>query len=299
MSSINYESPVMIQSIGLNVTIIQARLMELNYNLGNTGIDGIFGKYTESAIKQFQRSKGMAVNGIVDKDTWDILFSNTEGTYSGKNYRNISSVISTTPFGSNITYLQSTTEDIQAVEKTLSTYSNLLEINSYITHLGSGVTMQLPVNPTEISEQISSDWASTQIPGRSSTLMHYNTTSNKSISFSMKLHSDMNEIVLLSQGGSNIRTGIDIEDFVAFLQSLCYPNYSGSGISPPVCKLVIEDVINTRVIVTAVNVTKSGPLRKYVGGKRSGKKSFVLYDVSLSITELPEKVLNANNVSER
>jgi hypothetical protein len=37
--------------------------------------DGIFGPQTEGAVKEFQRSKGLAVTGIVDVRTWVEVFS--------------------------------------------------------------------------------------------------------------------------------------------------------------------------------------------------------------------------------
>lgn len=40
----------------------------------NITTDGIFGPITERAVKQFQESSGLAVDGIVGKDTWSKLF---------------------------------------------------------------------------------------------------------------------------------------------------------------------------------------------------------------------------------
>ena len=111
----------------------------------------------------------------------------------------------------------------------------------------------------------------------------------------MKLHVDLGEIMILSGGGYS-KSGIDIEDFINFMQSLCYPIYNCSGIKPPVCRLVIEDVINARVIFNSVSITKSGPMRKYLSGERAGQTSYVMYDCSFSVMELPERTLNARIV---
>lgn len=35
--------------------------------------DGIFGKITEEAVKAFQKDRGLAVDGIVGPETWDVL----------------------------------------------------------------------------------------------------------------------------------------------------------------------------------------------------------------------------------
>lgn len=53
---------------GGDVLIWQARLTELGYPPGPK--DGIFGPRTEQATRQFQRSKGIAVDGIVGPITW-------------------------------------------------------------------------------------------------------------------------------------------------------------------------------------------------------------------------------------
>lgn len=42
-------------------------------------IDGIFGKNTEYAVKEFQKDNGLTVDGIVGKNTWEGL---TKGGYS-------------------------------------------------------------------------------------------------------------------------------------------------------------------------------------------------------------------------
>lgn len=47
------------------------------YNVGGTGVDGKFGKKTESAVKQFQGAKGLEVDGQVGPDTWAALRGTT------------------------------------------------------------------------------------------------------------------------------------------------------------------------------------------------------------------------------
>lgn len=65
---------------GDQVKYVQEALKELGYNLGtfgDQGVDGIFGKYTEEAVKAFQKAKGLTANGIVDSETLHAL---TEAT---------------------------------------------------------------------------------------------------------------------------------------------------------------------------------------------------------------------------
>ncbi|MFO7928509.1 MAG: peptidoglycan-binding protein [Candidatus Humimicrobiaceae bacterium] len=58
---------------GKNVVDLQRRLKQLGYSLGGTGIDGIFGKATERAVKEFQQDRGLDANGIIDSETWQEL----------------------------------------------------------------------------------------------------------------------------------------------------------------------------------------------------------------------------------
>lgn len=56
-----------------NITwLLQARLVCLGYNIA---VDGIFGNGTLSAVKQFQKSKGISVDGIVGETTWEKLLA--------------------------------------------------------------------------------------------------------------------------------------------------------------------------------------------------------------------------------
>lgn len=38
-------------------------------------IDGIYGSETEKAVRDFQRTRGLEPNGVVDKKTWDMIFA--------------------------------------------------------------------------------------------------------------------------------------------------------------------------------------------------------------------------------
>ena len=51
------------------VRILQERLIEAGYDLGKSGADGIFGPITEAAIKEFQESAGLVVDGIYGQNT--------------------------------------------------------------------------------------------------------------------------------------------------------------------------------------------------------------------------------------
>lgn len=58
-------------SRGAYVMIAQDDLNTLGYKTG--GLDGIFGSNTQTAVKNYQQNKGLAVDGIVGCNTWRSL----------------------------------------------------------------------------------------------------------------------------------------------------------------------------------------------------------------------------------
>ena len=67
-------------SAGLDVRLLQARLMELGYYAG--GVDGIYGSTTVDAGKAFQRASGLSADGQAGVQTQTKLYS-TAAKYSG------------------------------------------------------------------------------------------------------------------------------------------------------------------------------------------------------------------------
>lgn len=55
---------------GRRVKEVQALLRHKGYSVGSSGIDGVFGSATERAVRSFQASRGLAVDGIVGDHTW-------------------------------------------------------------------------------------------------------------------------------------------------------------------------------------------------------------------------------------
>ena len=60
-------------NVGNEVKTLQRILYAMGYNLGTNPIDGDFGKNTDTAVKLYQKNNGMAVDGIVGRDTWNKL----------------------------------------------------------------------------------------------------------------------------------------------------------------------------------------------------------------------------------
>ena len=61
-------------SSGSSVKELQKKLNENGYNLA---VDGRFGSATRSAVKDYQKKQGLAVDGIVGKNTWGSLLGTT------------------------------------------------------------------------------------------------------------------------------------------------------------------------------------------------------------------------------
>ncbi|MDX6380366.1 MAG: N-acetylmuramoyl-L-alanine amidase [Rubrobacteraceae bacterium] len=55
---------------GREVVDLQTRLLSLGLDLGNRGIDGVFGPKTELAVKAFQQGMGILADGVVGEITW-------------------------------------------------------------------------------------------------------------------------------------------------------------------------------------------------------------------------------------
>ena len=59
---------------GREVVDLQTRLSALGYDLGNRGIDGVFGPRTELAVRAFQQNVGILSDGLVDSQTWRDIY---------------------------------------------------------------------------------------------------------------------------------------------------------------------------------------------------------------------------------
>ena len=57
--------------------IAQDALNSLNYLTG--GLDGIFGTITERSTREYQSKKGLVVDGIIGRNTWNTLMTEVVG----------------------------------------------------------------------------------------------------------------------------------------------------------------------------------------------------------------------------
>lgn len=57
------------------LAVWQARMQARGWNIGKDGADGRYGNDTERIVRQFQKNKGLAVDGKIGKATWDAAWS--------------------------------------------------------------------------------------------------------------------------------------------------------------------------------------------------------------------------------
>ena len=60
-------------SRGTQVKVLQWLLGQNGHDAGT--IDGIFGKKTIAAVRAYQKEKGLAIDGVVGKNTWNKLLA--------------------------------------------------------------------------------------------------------------------------------------------------------------------------------------------------------------------------------
>jgi N-acetylmuramoyl-L-alanine amidase len=63
---------------GRMVVDVQTKLLRLGFDIGKTGVDGVFGPETEKAVRLFQSKRGLDIDGVVGPDTWHEI---VEATY--------------------------------------------------------------------------------------------------------------------------------------------------------------------------------------------------------------------------
>lgn len=64
-------------STGEYVYLAQTQLLSKGYDIGKSGVDGKFGSATESAVKAFQKDRGLKADGIIGPMTWKALDDTT------------------------------------------------------------------------------------------------------------------------------------------------------------------------------------------------------------------------------
>lgn len=154
--------------------------------------------------------------------------------------------------------------------------------------------IDIPATPTEISDDLSVN-VDTETPrGRSVGYVGYNNTSNRTVSFSLRI---IGELI-------NSVTGDDSNGLVSLInriKALEYPNYPSAGtIVPPNCYVNMYDGIRFSAICTSVSVVWGGPL---VGSRRRPNEkselgtAYAYADVSLAFTNVVDAPYQAIDIA--
>lgn len=69
--------PILPGARGPAVEDVQKRLLSLGYDLGRTGVDGVFLGKTMEAVRSFQVEHNLRDDGVVDQKTWAALVDST------------------------------------------------------------------------------------------------------------------------------------------------------------------------------------------------------------------------------
>lgn len=73
-------STLSIGSSGSEVKKLQQSLVDAGYNVGSSGVDGIYGSNTAAAVKKYQQASGLTVDGSAGNETLGALYSSSAGT---------------------------------------------------------------------------------------------------------------------------------------------------------------------------------------------------------------------------
>ena len=111
---------------GENVRVVQFYLnfiAEFNNEIPTVAIDGIFGPATAEAVRAFQRSVGLEVDGIVDKETWDKIYEEYLAAFESipPEYQDRGAVL----FPGTSLRLGSSGDDVSTIQEYLNTISTV------------------------------------------------------------------------------------------------------------------------------------------------------------------------------
>lgn len=112
-------STIQYGSSGSDVKKLQEELNKNGYNLD---VDGQFGSKTQTAVKDYQKKNGLAVDGIVGKNTWGKLTSSSFAKTTTKNTSSTSKKTSVSTAASRPEYEKSSA--VKKAEKKLSDWEN-------------------------------------------------------------------------------------------------------------------------------------------------------------------------------
>lgn len=97
------DTPLNLQDAILNLQRYLRAISFIDERITRVPVDGLFDSDTQKAVSEYQRTRGLAETGIVDKTTWDTLFAE---------YRAITEARDRTP---TVNFFPTVPEDYEAV----------------------------------------------------------------------------------------------------------------------------------------------------------------------------------------
>ena len=168
--------------------------------------------------------------------------------------------------------------------------------------------IEMPLYPEQVTEQIIPQWSTENVLGRSSPISAYAGTSLKTVIFSLDLHRDLltgsfshSTATLQSIGGSlshqaagwqKQSTGgpFDTRSWYTsmnkMLQAACYPQYTSSGLIPPITYFVFGQMI-LKGYVTSYSTTWKKPILNTFYGYNS---------VDINMECFPDSIVSAASI---
>ena len=143
-------------------------------------------------------------------------------------------------------------------------------------------TLNLPVYPLDVTNSISTAYASYDIIGRPGQLSAYNSTGDMSTSFSLHMHRE------LKTYGNSLADVNHIDKVVALIEAAQYPLFdtTGKGLYAPIVTYKFGD---TQIVgkQTSVNTKWSGP-------KIEGK--YMEVTMNITVVNVPKEILDYSHM---
>lgn len=168
--------------------------------------------------------------------------------------------------------------------------------------------IEMPLYPDEVSEQISAQWSTQKVLGRSADLSAYAGTDLKSVNFNLTLHRDLltgsyshTETSLRQSGGSLKNQAAGRQNQTAkgpygtrtwytnmnkMLQISCYPQYTSNGLIPPTTYFVFGQMILKGYVTNYSTTWKKPILNTFYGWN----------DVSINMQCYPDTIVSAREI---
>lgn len=124
--SFSYPDAISLDDRGEKVETAQFMLSvigEFYSNLPTIAVDGIFGEATLSAVRQFQQNNNLPVTGVIDAQTWEVMYQQYKGIVD--NFLSTTRLNSPTtrPYGGTPLTLGSRGDDVRALQDYINVIS--------------------------------------------------------------------------------------------------------------------------------------------------------------------------------